>query len=184
MDIEMGWVVDVTNVLDPFDSKVFIFQKTMQVQIVKVIELWLCFLIAYDSHQVHNMLAFMFDPRFKSLWVLENYVGRGDVIHLVIEYDAKVVILLMMTIFDVLNSINQAFATQVGGSYVGIVIVEKEDNNIFCVGAFIEESSCALIVGELFLFKRLFIVPTACADSLAWWHLHETSFPNVGFLAK
>ncbi len=30
----MGRVVDVTNVLDPFDSEVFIFQKNMQAQIV------------------------------------------------------------------------------------------------------------------------------------------------------
>ncbi len=107
----MGWVVDVTNVLDPFDSKVFIFQKNMQAQIVKVIKFYIYFLIAYDSHQVHNMFALMFDPHFKSLWVLENYVGRGNVIHLVIEYDAKVVISLMMIIFDVLNPINQTFVT-------------------------------------------------------------------------
>jgi len=66
MDIEMGWVVDVTNVLDPFDFKVFIFQKNIQAQIVKVIKLCFCFLIVYGSHQVHNMLALMFDPRFKS----------------------------------------------------------------------------------------------------------------------
>jgi hypothetical protein len=66
MDIEMGRVVDVTNVLDPFDYKVFIFQKHMQAQIVKVIKLYFCFLIVYGSHQVHNMLALMFDPRFKS----------------------------------------------------------------------------------------------------------------------
>jgi hypothetical protein len=90
-------------------------------------------------------------------------VGRGNVIHLVIEYDAKVVIPLMMIIFYVLNPIIQEFAAQVDGSYVGVAIVEEEDNNILCVGASIEESSCALIVGELFIFMRLFIVLNTCA---------------------
>ncbi len=40
-------------------------------------------------------------------------------------------------------------------SYVGVV---EEDNSIFGVGASIEESSCALVVGELFLFRRLCVV--------------------------
>jgi len=48
----------------------------------------------------------------------------------------------------------------------------------------IEESSCALVVGELSLFKRLYVVLVACVDTLAWWHIHETQFPNGGFLAE
>ncbi len=100
-------------------------------------------------------------------------MGRENVIHPVIEYDAKVIIPLMMIIFYVLNPIKQASTTQVDGSYVGTTIVEKENNYIFCVGASIEKSSCALIAGELFLFRRLSIVPTTCADPLAWWQFHE-----------
>ncbi len=47
-----------------------------------------------------------------------------------------------------------------------------------------EESSHALVVGELSLFKRLSVSPTICVDPLAWWRIHETQFPNVSFLAK
>jgi hypothetical protein len=104
------------------------------------------------------MITFMFDPRFQSLQLLENYVGWGNVICLVIECDAKVVILLLMIVFYVLNPIVQTFATQVDGSYVEAIVVEKKDNNIFGVGAFIEKSSFALVVGELSLFKRLYVV--------------------------
>jgi hypothetical protein len=42
-----------------------------------MIKSFLQFLQAYDGHQVHNMLAIMFDPCFKSLKVVENYVGHG-----------------------------------------------------------------------------------------------------------
>jgi hypothetical protein len=52
----------------------------------------LYFLIPYDLYQFHNMFALMFHPCFKSLQVLENYVGWGNVIHLTTEYDAKAVI--------------------------------------------------------------------------------------------
>jgi hypothetical protein len=47
-----------------------------------------------------------------------------------------------------------------------------------------EKSSCALVVGELSLFKRLSISLVTCVDPLAWWWIHETQFLNVSFLAK
>jgi hypothetical protein len=84
--------------------------------------------------------------------------------------------------FYVLNPIVHTATIQVDGSYVGVF---EEDNNIFgVVGASIEESSRALVVGELSLFKRLFVVLVTCDDPLAWWCIHEMQFPNVGFLAK
>jgi hypothetical protein len=49
-----------------------------------------------------------------------------------------------MIIFDVLNLTIEESTTQVDGSYVGVV-VEKEDNNIFGVGVFIEESPMFLL---------------------------------------
>ncbi len=111
-------------------------------------------------------------------------MGWGNVICLVIEYDAKAVIPLLMIIFDVLNLIVQTFTTQVDGSYIEAIVVEEKDNNIFGVGAFIEKFSCALVVGKLPIFKRLYVVLVACIDPLAWWHIHDIQFPNVGFLAK
>jgi hypothetical protein len=35
------------------------------------------------------MFALILDPCFKSLWVVENYVGHGNIIHLVVEYDVR-----------------------------------------------------------------------------------------------
>jgi hypothetical protein len=45
----------------------------------------------------------MFYLWFKPLRVVENYVGHGACIHLVVEYDANAIILLLMTMFEVLN---------------------------------------------------------------------------------
>jgi hypothetical protein len=55
---------------------------------------------------------------------------------------------------------------------------------MFGVGVSMEEFPCVLIIGKLFLFKRLFIFPYAGANFLFWWWSHENQFPNVGFLAK
>jgi hypothetical protein len=75
---------------------------------VKVFKRFLEFLKAFDFYQVHNMLALMLDPCFKSLWVVESFVGHGNVIHLVVDYDVKEVIPLLMTLLDQLNLIIEA----------------------------------------------------------------------------
>jgi hypothetical protein len=64
------------------------------------------------------------------------------------------------------------------------VVGEEFEKNMFGVGASIEESSCALIIKKLSMFKRLPILPFACVDPLAWWCIHEGQFSDMGFLVK
>jgi hypothetical protein len=52
----------------------------------------------------------MFDPRLKSLKVVENYVGCKDCICLATKYDVNEVIPLLMIVFEVLNPTVQAYA--------------------------------------------------------------------------
>jgi hypothetical protein len=119
------------------------------------------------------MFALMFDPRFKSLKIVENYVGFGACICFDVEYDANVIILFLMTMFEVLNPTIQTCAIKVIGFIAKSGNFIEEDNNIFGVGACMEESSHMLVFLELSLFKRLFITPTTCVDPLAWWQNHE-----------
>jgi len=55
-------------------------------------KIFLVFLKAYDSKQVHNMFAIKLHPWFKHLCAVKKYVGCMNTIHLVIEYDAKEII--------------------------------------------------------------------------------------------
>jgi hypothetical protein len=61
---------------------------------------------------------------------------------------------------------------------------EEEKTNMFGVKEPMEESSHALVIGELYAFKRLLILPFAYADSLSCWWSHKNRFPNFGFLVK
>jgi hypothetical protein len=45
---------------------------------------------------------------FQSFQVMKSFVGHNNAIHLVVEYDVKEVILLLMTFFDWLNPIAEA----------------------------------------------------------------------------
>jgi hypothetical protein len=44
---------------------------------------------------------------------------------------------------------------------------------MYGIGTSIEESSLAFVLRELSLFKRLSIIPYACVNPLASWHIHE-----------
>jgi hypothetical protein len=79
----------------------------MQQEVVKVIKCFLQFWKLFDSHQIHNMFALMLDPHLKSLQVFKKYVWHKIAIHLVVEYDVKEGIPLLMIIFPWLNLIVQ-----------------------------------------------------------------------------
>ncbi len=55
--------------------------------------------LEFDSPLVHNMLALLLDPRFKSLHVMESFMGCGNAIYLAIEFDVKEVIPFLMIVF-------------------------------------------------------------------------------------
>ncbi len=90
------------------------------------------------------MMAIMLDPHFKFLHVMENLLGHGNAIWLAMEYDAKIVTLLMVC-FEWLN------LTTINASTViaTIDVMDEEfEENMFGVGASIEESSRALVTRE------------------------------------
>ncbi len=86
-----------------------------------------------------------------------------------------------MTVFERLNLAIQAWIIV---SIDGFPIEEEEKTNMFGVGAYVEESSWALVTGELFLLWRLAITPSMCANPLVWWKTYEGQFSNVSFLAN
>ncbi len=98
----------------------------------------------YDANQTHNML----DLWNNHLHVVENYVGHGNIIHLVFVYDVKAIVPILMMCFHWLNPIVQECKAN-GPSEE----LNKDDNNIFDVWASIEKSTHA--IGKLSLFKRL-----------------------------
>jgi hypothetical protein len=141
------------------------WHQNMQKAVVKVLKPFLEFLKAFDSHQVHIMLALMLDPCFKSLWVVESFVGCSNAIRLATKYDMKEVIPLLMTIFDQPNPIVEIVVAPCDELAFQI---EEEDSNMFSVRTYMEESSRALVIVKLSLFQRLPIPPSMCVDLLAW----------------
>jgi hypothetical protein len=70
----------------------------------------------------------MLDPCFKALHIVKNLVGCGNAVRLAFEYDAKIVILLLMVCFEWFNP--NIVATATSKDDVGLEFEE----NMFGVG--------------------------------------------------
>ncbi len=106
---------------------------------------FLLFFKTFDPHNVHNMITIMLDPHFKSLRIIENYVGHGATILLAFKFDAKVMTPLLMACFDQLNPTSLACVIDVPNFQF-----EEEKGNMFGVGTFVEDSFRALLVENFF----------------------------------
>ncbi len=53
-----------------FDAKLFILACRMQLEIICVLIPFFNYLHQFDPKKTHMMLALMFDPRFKDLFIL------------------------------------------------------------------------------------------------------------------
>jgi hypothetical protein len=58
-----------------FDTKLFLLVSRMRLEVIHVIISFLDFLHQFDPRKVHMMLTLMFNPKFKDLFILNNYVG-------------------------------------------------------------------------------------------------------------
>ncbi len=81
-------------------------------------------------------------------------MGCGVYVPLATKYDANAMILLLMIMFEVLNLTIQACAIKFVRFIVRFGDFIEKDNNIFGVGASMEESSHTFVVGELCLCLR------------------------------
>jgi hypothetical protein len=61
--------------------------------------------------------------------------------------------------------------------------LEKKESNLFGVGAAMQESFHAFVIGFSFNLRN-YLLSSTCEVLLSWWQFHEKQFPNVCFLAK
>jgi hypothetical protein len=64
---------------------------------------FLAFTFSYNASKAHNMLALMLDSHFKSFDVVKVFVGWAKVIQIVVKYDNKVLLPLLVVAFHFLH---------------------------------------------------------------------------------
>ncbi len=70
---------------------------------------FLAFASTFSASKVHNMLVLILDPHFKSLDAMKVVVRRAKVIQMVVEYDTKTLMPLLVAAFRFLNPSTNGF---------------------------------------------------------------------------
>jgi hypothetical protein len=70
---------------------------------------FLAFASTFSFSKAHNMLVLILDPHFKSFDVMKVVVGRAKMIQMVVEYDTKTLMPLLMATFQFLNPSTNGF---------------------------------------------------------------------------
>jgi hypothetical protein len=59
-------------------------------QVINCPTIFVTFALAYNHAKTHSMLVIMFDPHFKNMKILQNFIGHTIAIQIVIEYDTNI----------------------------------------------------------------------------------------------
>lgn len=98
----------------------------------------------------YNMLTLMLDMCCKLFDVMKTFVGRAKVIQMVVEYDNKILMPLLVVAFLFLNH-------DIDG-LVELTPIDDNDNSIFRVSMTSNEVTLqGLLKNELFLFHQLHV---------------------------
>jgi len=65
------------------------FAKNIKKEVIGVIDFFLTFLTKYNERRMHNMLALLLDPKFKSLKLIYSFIGCEHRVAIIKEYDRK-----------------------------------------------------------------------------------------------
>jgi hypothetical protein len=82
-----------------FESKLGALHIHMMAEVKAILAPFLAFASTYIIVKAHNMFVLMLDPQFKSLDILKSFVGKAKVVHMVVEYDTKSLMPLIMATF-------------------------------------------------------------------------------------
>ncbi len=104
----------------------------------------------YSVNKAHNMLTLMLDMRCKFLDVMKTFIGKAKVIQMVVKYDNKIWMTLLVVAFQLLNH-------GIDG-LVELTNIDDNDDSIFGVPMTSNEVTLqGLLKNDFFLFHHLHV---------------------------
>ncbi len=119
--------------IQDFDGEIFLVGFKI-LQVIAILESFFSFMLSFQPSKVHNMLAFMLDPQYKGLGLVIWYVGKQMALHIVGEYDRKVLFPFFCA-YKILNLINEnerglGSFTSHNSQITSLYDVMENDNNM------------------------------------------------------
>jgi hypothetical protein len=100
------------------------------------------------------------------------FVGQEKVIQIMVEYDKKTALPLLVVVLHFLNPTNDGFAQA----------TPIDDDSIFGVVTSNDSTLHGLLKNELGLFHHSHVKLKDFILPLIWWKSHDEQFPNVSFM--
>jgi hypothetical protein len=101
--MEQSKITSLNFVSGDFESELGASRIHMMLEVKAFLAPFLTFASTYNVIKVHKMFTLVLDPQFKSLDILKAFVGKANVIHMVVEYDIKSLMPLLVVTFKFLN---------------------------------------------------------------------------------
>ncbi len=122
------------------------------------------------------MLTLMLELRFKGLKCIIDFLGHDKVKFVVVEYDGKILIPLLVKCSHFLNLDVASTCTSTLDALL---------DSLFNIPISSTNANEGLFLAELFLFRCCAVNLNDDARApLLWWKEHARLYPNVAFLAK
>ncbi len=141
---------------------------------MRVLEHFLSFLVAPQTHKIHNMLVLMLDPHFEGLGLVIQYGGKERTFQVASDYDIQVLFPLLIYAYKVLNPTN-ASEKNAGGS----ASQSSQCSSLYDVMDMDEDMALSVVKEQLIHFMITKVTKEECKDPLAWWKAHEVQFSYV-----
>jgi hypothetical protein len=147
----------------------------MMVEVMAILAPFLSFATTYTPSKAHNMLTLMLGLHFKCMDVVKAFVGWAKVMEMVVEYDTKSLMPLVVACFHFQNP---GFVEPI----VALVVADEDSN--FSLVTSNEATLQGLLKNELSSFRQLHVKLEHYLLPLTWWKSHGLEFPNIFFVAK
>jgi hypothetical protein len=160
---------------DVFDHELKELMLQMKQQILEVLLPFISFLYIFERRKGHNMLALVLDPRFKSMRLVTMFMGHEDVTFVIVEYDEKLLIFLLMEIikFLMFGKVEIIFDFHSEVNFEGILHITS----------LIVETYKDIVSKELVGFQQFPLDVKGYKCALSWWHKEEHKFLTISLLA-
>jgi hypothetical protein len=155
------------------------FALNIKFEVFWILDSFLSFMRTYNEKKAHNMLALMFDLRFKSLHLVSSYVSKEQGVSIIKEYDRRALYPMLIKSYNHLHPIVDG-----GFSFVDQDADQNYGLDIFQMTSSRMKTMKEIIPKGLLDVRRFHVDLKEIKNPFQCWEKHESRFPILAFLAR
>ncbi len=124
----------------------------------------------FQEAKAHNMLCMMLNLRYKTLGLVIHFIGKGETLQFVGEYDCQVLLPLLVSTYNFLNP------SDVSAKAPTFTSQNIETISLYDFMEIDEKMKSSTVNEQLNHFKVKKFIEEEVKNALQWWKVHEVQF--------